>query len=256
MKVKVLGCYGGQLPGKNNPGFILNGDLLIDAGTIALNSTIEEQRRIRNVIISHPHLDHTGALPFFAVNIVSNKAETVKIAGIENTLNAIKSHILNGVIWPDFTKIKNFGGKEIFEYMPVKEGEWFELGGYTIKAIPVNHTVPTCGFLIGKGGHYIMYSGDTKTTDAIWKEAAALGDKLKSIFMEVSFPGELKALAETSGHYVPQTMEEDLKKLGGIKPKIFVYHIKPEYFAKVKKELAAVKGYKITVLCDKKEYAV
>jgi len=256
MKIKVLGCYGGQLPGKHNSGFILDGELLIDAGTIALNSTIEEQRGIRSVLISHSHMDHIGGLPFFAVNIVSNKADTVKIAASEFTIDAIKNHLLNGVVWPDFTKIKNFGSQDIFSYMPIKENEWFELGGYKIKAISVNHTVPTFGFLIGKDEHYIMYTGDTKTTDNIWEEAVKLGDKLKTVFAEVSFPNELKALAEASAHYVPKTLHEDLKKLGGLKPKVYVYHIKPEYFKKVKKELSAIPGLKVTPLQEKKEYTV
>ena len=106
MKIKVLGCYGGQMPGRNNTAFLIDGGVLLDAGTIALNAGIEEQRKIRAVLLTHAHIDHTGALPFFSVNIVSNKGKGVDIWGSPYTLNALKKYLMNGITWPDFTMIK------------------------------------------------------------------------------------------------------------------------------------------------------
>jgi ribonuclease BN (tRNA processing enzyme) len=256
MEIKVLGCCGGQLPGKNNSGYLLDGKLLIDAGTVALTATIKEQRGIRNILISHSHLDHIGALPFYAVNIVSNKADTVTIAGSEFTISAIKNHLLNNVVWPDFSKIKNVAGNEIFGYKTIEAGRWYDIGGYKVKAVPVNHPIPTFGFIIGKGEHYIIYSGDTKTTDAIWAEAKALGKKLKTVFVEISFPDEMQTLAENSFHYVPKTLVEDLRKMGGLKPKIYAYHIKPEYLPQVKKQLKKITEFDIVPVVEKKTYTV
>ncbi len=256
MKIKTLGCYGGQLPGKNLTGLLLNGDTLIDAGTVALNSTIAEQRKIRNVFISHAHLDHTGSLPFFAVNIVSNKSDGVVITSTEFTINAIKNHLMNGTTWPDFTKINNFGGKPVFKYNPIEENKWQDAGGYKLMAVPVNHTVPCTGFLIGRGSQYMLYSGDTKDTDAIWAEGKKLGKKLKSCFIELAFPDEVAFLAESSCHLTPKSLEKQLEKLLPLKPKIFVYHLKPEYMKEIKAGLKKIKGYKITVLDDGKTYKI
>ncbi len=256
MKIQALGVYGGQLPGKHNTGMLLDGCTLIDAGTIGLNTDIETQRKIRRIFISHAHMDHIEALPFFAVNIVSNRAESVEITGSQYTLDAIKNHQMNGVIWPDFTKIKNFGGNAIYSYRPVETNKWFEAGPYKVKAVPVTHTIPTNGFIIGKDDSYFVYTGDTKTTDNIWKEAAKLGKKLKTVIAELSFPDEMKDLAEASAHYTPKTLEADLKKLGGLKPKVYCYHIKPEYNAKIRREVKSINSFKIEIMDEKETYKV
>ena len=171
MKIKVLGCYGGQMPGKNNTALLLDSDTLIDAGTIALASDIKEQRKIKNILLSHAHLDHVGALPFYGVNIVSNKSKSVNLYGSAATLGAVKKYVFNNIVWPDFSKIKNFGGNNIFKYCSVKQNKWIKVGKYRVKAVSVNHTIPTNGFIIGSGNKYVLYSGDTKDTSAIWKEA-------------------------------------------------------------------------------------
>ncbi len=257
MKIKVLGCYGGQLPGCNTSGYLLDGDTLIDAGTIALKLNIKEQQKIRTIFISHPHLDHIGAIPFYAVNIVSSKSKTVEITGTGFTVNAIARHLMNGTIWPDFTKIKNFSGNSIFKYTKMKHNFWNRIGGYMVKPVSVLHTIPADGFIIGKNNHYMLYTGDTKQTTAIWKEAKKLGNKLKSILIEVAYPNGLLKLAKNSGHLVPQTMASELKKLGTkVKPKIFIMHIKPEYLIQIKKEIKSIKGYNIRIMEEGKVYKV
>ncbi len=256
MKIKVLGCYGGQLPGKNNTGFLLNEDTLIDAGTIALTADINTQRKIKNILLSHAHLDHVGAIPFFGVNVTSNKAPGIKIYGSTFTITAVKKFIMNGVIWPDFSKIKNFAGSFVFEYKPLALNKWHNIGGYTIKLIAVKHTIPTNGFIIGQHNKYILYSGDTKETDDIWVEAKKLGKKLKAIFVETAYPDNLISLAEKSGHLVPLTLKKQLEKLGNLRPKIYIYHIKPEYEKVIEKEIKMIKGYKITLAKETNTYFI
>lgn len=255
MKIKILGCCGGQLPGRNNTAFLLDGETLLDAGTIALTLTLAEQKKIKNVLVSHAHADHIGALPFFAVNIVSNTGAGVGIHGSAFTIGAIKKHLMNGVLWPDFTKINNFGKKPIFSYSTLKPGKWYKVGGYSVKQVPVNHTIPTNGYIIGRNNRYIVYSGDTKDTSVLWKEAARLGKKLKAVFIECSFPDKVQFLAEASAHLVPATIEGQLKKIGSkVNPRVFVYHLKPEYIKEIKADLKKIKGYKITVVDEKKTY--
>lgn len=256
MEIKILGCYGGQLPGRNLTSFLLNGDMLIDAGTIGLTAGIEEQRKVKNILLSHAHLDHCGALPFYAVNIVSNKTDSVSIYGSRFTLDAVQAHLMNNVIWPDFTKIKNFAANPVFKYTPIEPKTWTDIGGYKVMAIPVNHTIPTTGFLIGKGSTYILYSGDTKDTDDIWVEAKKLDKKLKAAFIELAFPDEVDFLAENSCHLTPKTFEIQLKKLLPLKPKIYLYHLKPEYLKEIKKGVKKIKGYKLTALEDAKIYKI
>jgi cAMP phosphodiesterase len=254
MKIKVLGCYGGQLPGYHLTGFLLDGKIMLDAGTIGGKLPIQEQRKIRAVLLTHAHLDHIGGLPLFGVNITSNKAKAVTVAAADVVLNAVQKHVMNWEIWPDFSKIKNFGGQPVFKYLKIPKNKWVNIEGYKIRILPVKHTVPTFGFIIGKGGRFAVYTGDTKQTDALWKEAVKLGKKLKSVIIEAAYPNGLIALAETSGHLVPRTVELELRKLGKIKPKVYIDHMKPEYAVRIEKELRKIKGYDITMMDEGKTY--
>ena len=257
MKIRVLGCYGGQLPGRNNTALLLNGDTLIDAGTVATAVTLGEQQKIRNVLLSHAHADHTGALPFFAVNAASNKGKGINVYGSAFTVAAVKKYLMNGVIWPDFSAINNSGGNKILNYNILKPGKWYKAGRYRVKIVPVKHTIPTHGFILGEGNKYIVYSGDTKNSDAIWKEAKKLGHRLKAVFIEVAFSDKAGSQADSSCHLVPETARAQLKKLGDrVKPKVFAYHMKPVYLDEIKAELKKIKDFKIVALEEKKIYTI
>ncbi len=256
MKIKVLGCYGGELPGFNVSGYLLDGKFLIDAGTIGTKINITEQRKIKNILISHPHLDHIGSLPFFGVNIVSNKSEAVKIIGTHFTIDTISKNLMNGHIWPDFTKIKNAAGNNVFEYFKIEHNKWYDIDGYKIMAVKVNHSIPADGFIIGKNNNYFVYTGDTKETMEIWEKAKELGKKLKTVIIEVAFPDELRQLAENSYHLVPATLVSEIGKLGDLKPKIFVIHMKPEYLTIIKKQLKKIKKYKIYLMQEGKIFKI
>lgn len=256
MKIKVLGCYGGELPGYNVSGYLLDGKILLDAGTIGTKINITEQRKIRYILISHPHLDHIGSLPFFGVNVLSNKSEPIKIIGTDFTIDTISKNLMNGSIWPDFTRIKNMAGNNVFEYLKIVHNKWYNIGGYKIMAVKVNHSIPADGFIIGKNDSYFIYSGDTKQTDEIWHKARDLGKKLKTVIVEVAFPDELKQLAENSYHLVPATLVGELEKLGNLKPEIFAIHMKPEYLIIIKKQIKKIKKYKINLMQEGKIYKI
>ncbi len=256
MKIKVLGCYGGQLPGYNTAGFLIDNSVMMDAGTIGLKLSMAEQRKIKAVLISHAHLDHIGGLPMFAVNITSNRAASVEVCAAEKTLASVKEHLLNWQLWPDFSKINNAAGKPVFNYREIPQSGWLKSGEYRVRAVPVNHSIPAYGLIIGKGKSYAVYTGDTKQTDELWKEASKLGRSLKSVIIEAAYPDNMEEMAERSGHLVPRTVEKELKKLGGLKPRVFIVHMKPEYAVKIEKELRKIRGYDITMMDEGKTYEI
>jgi ribonuclease BN (tRNA processing enzyme) len=58
MKFQVIGCSGGQIPGHNLSSYLLDNTLLIDAGSITSVLDVEGQKKIRNILITHVHVDH------------------------------------------------------------------------------------------------------------------------------------------------------------------------------------------------------
>lgn len=248
MRFKVLGPYGGDMPGCLLSGFLINDDLLLDAGTIGQVLDLGSQAAIRDVLVSHSHLDHIIGLPFFAVNIFGVDSPPVAIHALPETLDTIANHILNNQVWPDFTKIKKMNGQPVFALRPLAEGQEHRVGAYTVRPVRVNHPVPTAGFVVGDGASSIVYSGDTGVTDAVWAAAAA-APSLKALVVEVSFPNRMKRLAETSGHLTPGDLEAELAKVGrAIDVPVLVYHMKPEYDEEIRGELKALRCAKVEPL--------
>jgi len=237
MKLRVLGPYGGELPGCYLSGFLLDESVLIDAGTISLVLDQKDQLKIEHVLISHPHLDHIAALPHMAVNVFANDSNPVYIYGLKTTLEALNKHILNNLIWPDFTKINRPNGKAVFELCKMDEGVESKVGPYQVRPIRVNHPVPTCGFIITHEGKSIAYSGDTGATDEFW-EAVSDAPNLRGLLVEVSFPNRLQKLAEITGHLTPEGLRQELKKVRRkLNVPVIAFHIKPEYEKEIRKEL-------------------
>lgn len=256
MKLRIVGPYGGDMPGCFMTAFLVDEALLVDAGTIGQVLDIKEQMGIRDVLVSHSHLDHCGALPYFAVNIFSNDAPPVRIHALQPTVDAIQSHILNNQTWPDFTKIKKMNGSAVFEMAVLQEDQAVTIGGYQVKPVKVNHPVPCSGFVISDKGASLVYTADTAITDAIW-EAANQAPNLKGLITEVSFPNSMQKLSEISGHLTPSDLKKELAKVKLAKDiKVFIYHMKPEFDAAIRKEVAELGMPNIEVLKTGQTYVL
>src|SRR5512141_2887938 len=106
MRIKVLGCSGAEYPGSNAPAFLLDDEILFDAGTLASVLREKQQMRIRTIFVTHAHLDHIRGIPFLADNIVmARKRRRVTVCSIPSVVATIQKHLFNSAVWPDFTVI-------------------------------------------------------------------------------------------------------------------------------------------------------
>ena len=246
MLLRVLGCSGAEFPGHNPSAFLLDDSLLLDAGTVGAVLAEEEQWRIRDILVSHPHLDHIRGIPLLADNIiVKGLANRVNVVSTGEIIAPIRTHLLNGVIWPDFTRIPSAAAPVLScrEIVPEKE---FIIGDFRVSAFCVNHTVPAVGFRITKGATTLVYTGDTGPTDRIWEMA---GD-ISALLVEVSFPNDMEETALLTQHLTPILLERELAKLGKLPPRILVTHLKPQYYDRIKAELGLLQIPDIEVLHD------
>jgi cAMP phosphodiesterase len=253
MKVKVLGCSGSETIGHMPPGFLVNDAIMLDAGTITAALSIDAQSKITDILISHTHLDHVKSMLFLADNIIGRIKKPVNIRAIPTVIDAIKKHLMNGVIWPDFTRIPT-ARNPVLAYKPLKTGTPVKIGRLTVKAIPMNHPVPAVGFLVGDGKSSMLYSADTGPNEGLWKEAAR-AKNLKAIIVDTSFPNSLEAIADVSGHFTPAQLHDDLAKASvGSGVPIYVYHIKPIHRNKVISELRILGRRNVKILREGKTY--
>ena len=245
MLVRIIGGHGGVSPGFKNTSYLIDGKLLIDAGSCASGIHIDEQVAIDNVLISHSHLDHISDLAFLADNCFGLKGRPFEIHTNSTVKNAIMTHLLNDVIWPDFSKLPNTDNPTLHfnEIVPEKS---FKLGDYEILPVRVNHPGDAMGFIIQKNNTAIVFTQDTGPTDRIWQLAKNFSN-LKAIFTEVSFPNKLEKVAIDSQHHTPNTMEEEIKKMPADVP-IFLGHIKPNYQTLLYQEIEKLGNERITLL--------
>ncbi|WHZ14070.1 MAG: beta-lactamase domain protein [Nitrospira sp.] len=243
MKVRVLGCHGsGQLvSGENGPiqcgtcGFLVNDRLLVDAGTIGSRLYLEEQRRIRVILLTHLHFDHIRELPTLADNLVGEIEEPIVIAAIPEVLDGLRRHIFNDAVYPDFFRLPD-PARPVFVTHQLQPGREVLLCGLGVTPMSVNHVVPTVGFLLREGERTMLYSGDTYRTDALWRAAQA-APGLQAAFIETSFPNELDELARTAKHLTPALLAEEFAKMARPELPVYAYHLKPRFREVIKQEL-------------------
>lgn len=253
MLIKVLGSSGAEFPGFNPPAFLIDGKLLLDAGTIGSKLSAREQAAIKHILITHSHLDHIKGIPFLADNIIITKAShSVTLYGVRETLDSLKKNLLNDKIWPDFTKI-SASIEPVLKLRQIVPAKTFRVGDYAIKAYRVNHTVPAVGYIVRDHvGKTLLYTGDTGPTAAIWK-APGTPD---AIIIEVSFPNAMAELAEKTGHMTPAMLVQELAKMRALPHKVFITHPKPQYIKQIRKEVARLGMQQIEILQDGKSYRI
>ena len=105
MKVRVLGCSGAIAKDCRTTSFLIDEDTLIDAGTGVGDLTLEEMRKVERVFLTHSHLDHVAALPLMVDAVAATRTSPLQIHALAGTIDALKRHIFNDVIWPDFSQI-------------------------------------------------------------------------------------------------------------------------------------------------------
>ncbi len=235
MKIKILGCHGsdslthesGTEHCCRSIGFLVNDSLMIDAGTISSGLSLEAQKRIRHIILTHAHFDHLKELPSLADNLASCATSPITVASIPPVLEALKAHILNDVIFPDFFGLPD-PKHPTFQSQILEEGKEAQLGNFGVIPIPVNHLVATVGLILRDQHGALALSSDTHQTEAIW-QAAKLEPNIKAVFIEASFPNEMSDLALASRHLTPSLLQKEFQKIGRPDLPVYAYHFKPQF---------------------------
>lgn len=250
MKLRVLGCAGAELPDFRPPAFLLDDQLLLDAGTIGSVLSEEDQWKIHSICITHSHLDHIRSIPALADNIIlRNQLHTVTIFSTVEVIAALQKHLFNNVIWPDFTTIPSVENP-VIQYSPISPCQGYNVHGYAIRAIPVNHTVPTVGYVVSSGGKTLVYTGDTGPTDLIWSYCSAAD----ALIVEVSFPNAMRDIAQLTRHLTAAMLVEELAKIDVLPKRIFITHPKPQYYDQICREVEALAIDGVELLQDGSVY--
>ncbi len=227
MQIRVLGCSGSIAAGSRTTSFLLDEDVLIDAGTGVGDLTLDQLTAIDHILVSHSHLDHVLAIGLLADSVTRRRIAAgrppVRVHALPSTIAALQAHVFNGVIWPDFTRLPT-PERPVLQFVPLAVGQVLEFGNRRIEVLPAEHTVPAVGYaVLGTEGAWV-YTGDTGPNPALWRRLAALD--VRALVIETAFGDDEHVLAGISGHLCPATLRAELDQLS--RPcDVYITHIKP-----------------------------
>jgi ribonuclease BN (tRNA processing enzyme) len=233
--------------------FVVDGRVAVDAGSIAIGLTDPERGAVRDVILTHPHMDHIATLPIFVDDLFASLEEPVRVHATEEVCGMIARDVFNGTLYPPFQNFDN-GRTRVMQFVPFRAGEEFRVAHLRVKAVPVNHIVPTVGLVITDGTTTVAFSGDTAATDEFWN-LVNREPRLDALFIESSFPNSLSKLAAASGHLTPEALGEELRKLAHRDLDILAMHLKPSFRLRLIEELAALEVPGLSAMEPGREYS-
>lgn len=232
--------------------FLIDDCVAVDAGSIAIALTNEQRSTVKDVIVTHPHLDHIASLPIFIDDLYNTLQEPMRIHATEEVIGLLERDVFNWNVYPRFSDLKNDYGP-VMEYVPIPIGTPFSVAHLNVVAVPVNHIVPTIGLIVSDGQKSVAFSSDTAETDEFWKIVNEMKE-LDALLIETSFPDRMAKLAEVSRHFTPASLGQELKKLNHNGMDIMAVHLKPTYRDEIIEELKALNIPKLSVMEPGKVY--
>lgn len=218
----------------------------VDAGSIGLALNEAQRKTIRDVIVTHPHMDHIASLPIFVDDLFGELTEPIRIHGTPEVIDLLERDVFNDNVYPRFAELRNQHGP-VMKYVPFTAGEPFTVAHLNITAIEVNHIVPTVGLLVSDGTTTVAFSSDTAETEELWTVVNRV-PRLDALFIEASFPNSMRELARVSKHLTPEMLAQELGKLNHNGIDILAVHLKPAYRSTLVDELNALGIEKLSAM--------
>jgi glyoxylase-like metal-dependent hydrolase (beta-lactamase superfamily II) len=243
MSVRVLGCSGAIAAHSRTTSFLIGQRLLVDAGTGVGDLELDELLRIDDVLLTHSHLDHIAALPLLADSVIRGRRAQgrppIRVHALDETLAALRRHIFNDVIWPDFTALPD-PRHPVLSLQPIRSGQRLALAGLVVEVLPAYHTVPAVGYAIWPGeprdGGCWVFTGDTTVNPPLWERLRQL--QVAQLVIETAFGDDELELARISRHLCPSLLREELARLEQ-PTQVYITHIKPGEVDAVMSEIGA-----------------
>ena len=103
MRIRLLpSAVGGDVSRNFSHSLVVNDAVAIDAGCIGFLPSIDEQRKIRHVFLSHTHLDHVCSLPIFLDNVYEYGPDCPVVHAGPRCCSSLQRDFFNDRVWPDF----------------------------------------------------------------------------------------------------------------------------------------------------------
>lgn len=236
MDVEILGAHSVEIADAKLPALVIDEVLALDAGSLCSGLPLSAQQMLKAILITHYHYDHIRDIPIIAMNF-SHQA-VLEVYSIPDVLEVLSSHLLDGKMYPKFLEWPE--EQPAVRFTTIEPYNPINIAGYTILAVPVNHSIPTVGFQVtSTEGKVLFYTSDTGVgLSSCWEHVTP-----DLLITEVSLPQRMEEWARKVGHLTPQLLKEELLqfyKVKGYIPTTSLIHINPTLEDEITEEVAQV----------------
>ena len=211
MHVTTLGCNGSITGGLRTTCYLVDDDIMVDAGSGTGELSLAQAIAIDTVFLTHAHLDHCCFLPLLADAAGNFRTAPLTVYALPETIAALMEHMFNGKLWPDYTALPSTE-RPYLRFCPILAGETVELGGRRFTALPARHAVPCIGYRMDSGAASLVYSADTTFCEDFWQALNRI-DNLEYLLIENTFLNANTAGALRSGHNTASLLAQGLHLL-------------------------------------------
>lgn len=232
--------------------FVVDDKVAFDAGSLAMSITPVQKRQIRDVVLTHAHLDHIAGLPLFIDDLFATLNGPILVHATPDVIRVLERDIFNWSVYPQFSELMNRYGR-VIEYVPFEPGSEFIVRHLRVRSLEVNHKVPSTGFIVRDASTTFVMTGDTAETSSFWKSVNEI-EYLSAILIECAFPNELVDLAITSHHLTPDRLAKELEQCTQSECPIYAINLKPMYRDKIMSQLERLRIPNLEVFEVGREY--
>ena len=239
MKIQILGAHLAEQKGARLTSLLIDGVLVVDAGGLTSALSLPEQKKIKTVLLTHHHFDHTRDLVTLAANGSYYWQRQLVVYALRYTLDIVTTCLLDGKIYADFLKYPS-EEKPTLILEAIEPYSRKTIAGYDILAVPVKHSVPAVGYQItSSDGKSLFYTGDTTVgISDCWQHISP-----QLLITEVAGPNKYEDWLKKAGHLCAGFLREELmqfRQLKGYLPRVIVIHIGNPFEQEIKEEVAQV----------------
>ncbi len=237
MNIKLLGVHNCESQHTKLVSLLIDDSLVLDTGGLTSSLSFPAQQKLKTILLTHQHYDHIRDVPAIAMNFYLWGA-TINIYSTLPVYEALTAYLLDGKLYPNFLERPQANPTIRFTVIEPHKAEQIE--GYSILAVPVNHSVPTVGYQVtSSDGKVVFYTGDTGPGLADCWEAVSP----QLLITEVTAPNRYEEFGKESGHLTPSLLQKELanfRELKGYLPQVVLVHMSPRLEKEIKTEVAAV----------------
>ena len=239
MEIQILGAHLAELKGARLTSLLIDGTLVVDAGGLTSALSLPELKKIKTVLLTHHHFDHTRDLVTLAANAGYYWQGQLEVYALRYTLDIVTSCLLDGKMYTNFLEYPS-KEKPTLILEAIEPYGRRTIADYDVLAVPVKHSVPAVGYQItSSDGKSLFYTSDTTVgISDCWQHISP-----QLLITEVAGPNKYGDWLKKAGHLCAGFLREELIQFRQLKeylPRVIVIHIGNPYEQEIKEEVAQV----------------